>query len=172
MHRLLNRVLVCFFLLVPPLAEGQRNTWIATWGASPQAPDPDPDDPLLKIDGQTVRERVRVSVGGARICVRLSNEYGSTPLVIGSATVAVPSNAAGVKPGSIKSVTFEGRDSITIPAGAPALSDPIDFAVAAGSEISISRALSRTRGDAHATWVGDEDRGGITTRRPDARGDD
>ena len=85
-----------------------------------------------------MRERVRLSIGGARICIRLSNEYGAVPLVIGSATVAVPTDASSVRLGSIQTVTFAGRNSVTIPAGAPLLSDPVAFPVASGAEITIS----------------------------------
>jgi len=125
-------------LLVPQLNGAQRNTWIATWAASPQAAAPDPSEPLLNIEDQTVRERGRVSIGGARICIRLSNEYGSAPLLVGSATVAAPTDAASVRPGSIQSVTFGGGNSVTIPAGAPVLSDPVAFPVTSGAEVSIS----------------------------------
>jgi hypothetical protein len=97
-----------------------------------------PDEPLLKIEDQTVRERVRVSIGGDQICIRLSNEYGSLPLPIGSVTVATPNDAASVRLGSIQSVSFGGRTSITVPAGAPVVSDPIAFPVISGAEISIS----------------------------------
>jgi lysophospholipase L1-like esterase len=93
---------------------------------------------VLNLEDQTVRERVRVSQGGAQIRLRLSNEYGSSPLVLGSVTVAVPSDPASVQSGSIETVTFGGRKSITIPAGAPALSDPVAFPVAFGAEISVS----------------------------------
>jgi lysophospholipase L1-like esterase len=116
----------------------ERASWVATWAASPQATAPNPRQPLLNVEDQTVRERVRVSIGGARIRIRLSNEFGSTPLLVGAVTVALPSDAASVRPGSIKSVTFGGRTSITIPAGAPFLSDPVALPVASGSEISIS----------------------------------
>jgi lysophospholipase L1-like esterase len=81
---------------------------------------------------------VRVSIGGARICLRLSNEYGAAPLVVGAATVGVPTDSTRVRPVSIQTVTFGGRNSFTIPAGAPLLSDPVEFPVASGSEISIS----------------------------------
>ena len=130
--------LVCFFLFIPYLGAAPRNAWVATWATSPTPADPDSHEPLLRIDDQTVRERVRVSVGGAQMCLRLSNEYGSTPLVIGGATVATPSDAASVKPESIQAVTFGGSRSVTIPAGAPVLSDPVAFPVTAGAEISIS----------------------------------
>ena len=138
MNALRNCALVCLLLSAPQLDGAQRNTWIATWAASPQPTAPDPSEPLLNIEDQTVRERVRVSIGGAQICIRLSNEYGSTPLLVGSGTLAAPTDTANVRSGSIQSVTFGGSNSVTIPAGAPVLSDPVAFSVAFGAEISIS----------------------------------
>jgi lysophospholipase L1-like esterase len=52
--------------------------------------------------------------------------------------VAIPTDTSRIKEESIQSVTFEGRNSIAIPSGAPVLSDPITFPVMSGSEISIS----------------------------------
>ncbi|HEY1206709.1 MAG: SGNH/GDSL hydrolase family protein [Bryobacteraceae bacterium] len=138
MNELRNCALVCFLLFVPHLAGAPRNAWIATWAASPQSAAPDPAEPLFKIEDQTVRERVRVSIGGSQICLRLSNEYGSAPLLVGSATVAVPNDSTSVRPGSIQTVTFGRHNSVTIPAGAPVLSDPVAFPVTFGAEISIS----------------------------------
>jgi lysophospholipase L1-like esterase len=138
MRELRNCALVCFLLLVPQLAAAQRNGWIATWAASPQSAAPNPKQPLLNIDDQTVRERLRVSIGGTQICIRLSNEYGSSPLLIGATTVASPTDPASVTPSSIQAVTFGGKNSVIIPAGAPVLSDPVAFPVTSGVEISIS----------------------------------
>jgi lysophospholipase L1-like esterase len=138
MRELRNCALVCSLLFIPQLAGTPQNTWIATWAASLQSADPDPHEPLLTIEDQTVRERMRLSIGGAQICIRLSNEYGSAPLLVGSATVGVPSDPTSVRPGSIQTVTFGGRNSVTIPAGAPVLSDPVAFPVTSGAEISIS----------------------------------
>jgi lysophospholipase L1-like esterase len=142
MRKLRNCALVCFLLIALQLAgaarDAPRNAWIATWAASPQSAAPDPREPLLNIEDQTVRERVRISIGGAQISIRLSNEYGSAPLLVGSATVAVPNDPTSVRPGSIQAVTFAGHNSITIPAGAPVVSDPVAFPVTAGAELSIS----------------------------------
>ena len=138
MRALRNIALVCLFLFLPHYVPAQRNAWIAAWAASPQSSAPNPKQPLLNLKDQTVRERVRVSIGGAQICIRLSNEYGGTPLLIGSLTVAAPTNPAGIKPETIHTVTFGGRNSVTIPAGAALLSDPVSFKVVSGSEISIS----------------------------------
>jgi len=128
----------CFPLLVPQLAAAQVKPWIATWTTSPEPADLDPQEPVLNLEDQTVRERLRVSIGGPELRLRFSNEYGSAPLLIGSVTVALPNDPATVKPGSIQSVTFGWHSSIAIPAGAPALSDPIIFPVNQRSEISIS----------------------------------
>jgi lysophospholipase L1-like esterase len=138
MRRPWNSALVYLLLLASQSGWAQWGGWVATWTTSPQIVSPDPDEPLLKIEDQTVRERLRVSQGGARIRIRLSNEYGSKPLLVGSATVAAPDDAASVKPGSLRAITFAGGNSVIIPAGAPVLSDPIDFPVASGAEISIS----------------------------------
>jgi lysophospholipase L1-like esterase len=138
MKKLRNLALVCFLLCIPRAALAQRSSWIATWAASPQSSAPNPKQPLLNIENQTVRERVRVSIGGSKICIRLSNEYGSTPLLIGAATVAKPADPLSIDPETIHAVTFGGRNSITIPAGAPMFSDPITFPVASGAEITVS----------------------------------
>ena len=138
MRELRNCTFACILLFIPQLAGAQQNAWIATWAASPQATAPNAKAPLLNIENQTVRERVRVSIGGAQIRIRLSNEYGSAPLLIGSATVATAIDAARILPESMQRVSFGGHESVTIPAGAAMLSDPVAFPIASGAEISIS----------------------------------
>ena len=138
MRKLRDIAVVCFLLFFPATVWAQQKTWIATWAASPQPTAPNPKQPLLNIEDQTVRERVRISLGGDQIRLRLSNEYGSAPLVVGAATVAAPIDPASVKPGSIHKVTFGGSDSVTIPAGAAVVSDPLAFPLTHGAEISVS----------------------------------
>jgi len=138
MNTLRQCALLACLLLLPQLASAQRDAWLATWTASPAAADPDPNEPLLNVENQTVRERVRVSIGGDRFRIRLSNEFGASPLLVGAVTVAVPNDPASVRPGSLQPVTFDGQSSVTIPQGAPILSDPVSFPVAYGAEISVS----------------------------------
>lgn len=128
----------------------QPDTWIASWTASPEQAGSNPKDPMLHLDDQTIRERVRLSAGGSQLRIRLSNEFGTTPLVVGSITVAVPTGSASVKAESIRPVTFGGESTITVPAGAPALSDPVSLAVPYGAQLSIS--LYLPKGVPTSTW--------------------
>jgi lysophospholipase L1-like esterase len=98
---------------------------------------------LLTLANQTVRERVRISVGGLRFRLRLSNEFNSAPLEVGEVTVALANGKAGVQPASLHVVTFAGSRSAVLPPGAPLLSDPVDFPLQAGTQISISIYLPR-----------------------------
>ncbi|MGA7535530.1 MAG: SGNH/GDSL hydrolase family protein, partial [Pseudolabrys sp.] len=69
--------------------------------------------------------------------VRISNTFGSAPLVIGAAHVAVSSSGSSIVPGTDRALTFGGRISVTIPAGAPAVSDPVDLHVQPVSDIAV-----------------------------------
>lgn len=115
-----------------------QSTWVATWATSAEAADADPDEALLNLSNQTVRERVRVTLGGPQIRIRLTNEYGNSPLFVGKVSVGTARSKTGVVPGSLRIVTFDGKSDILIPPEAPALSDPIELEVTNGSELAIS----------------------------------
>jgi lysophospholipase L1-like esterase len=81
---------------------------------------------------------VRLTVGGSKLRIRFSNECGSVPLEIGAAHVALTDHGSSIVPSSDRAITFGGRLSVTVPTGAPILSDPVDLNVAPLQEISIS----------------------------------
>ncbi|MEP7183429.1 MAG: GDSL-type esterase/lipase family protein, partial [Betaproteobacteria bacterium] len=107
--------------------------WVATWSASPQAA-----SSPVEFTGQTIREIVRVSIGGKRVRVRLSNAYGDAPLVIDSARVALRSTGASIAAGSDRMLTFGGSPSTTIPPGALAVSDPVKLRVPDLADLAVS----------------------------------
>src|SRR5690348_9578990 len=77
-----------------------RGDWIGTWGASAQpvwAPDflPSPKVPP-NFFNQTVRELATISIGGSRVRVVLTNEYGTRPLTIGAAHIAIFDKGAAI----------------------------------------------------------------------------
>ncbi|MBV8575101.1 MAG: SGNH/GDSL hydrolase family protein [Acetobacteraceae bacterium] len=126
-------------------AQAQRpdaGDWIPTWAASPQPVwEPDFFAPVgipRSLRNQTVRQIARVSVGGNRVRVMFSNEYGKLPFVIGAAHVALAGNGAAIAPGSDRALTFAGHASIAVPPGAPIVSDPVDLPVPPLGSVTVS----------------------------------
>ncbi len=102
------------------------------------------------FSNQTVRHIIHVSIAGKQLRVRLSNAYGTRPLNIGATHVALQSAGASIVSGSDRTLTFNGNRSITIPAGALALSDPVDFEVTAVADLAVSVYFPGTTGP--ITW--------------------
>jgi lysophospholipase L1-like esterase len=113
--------------------------WVAAWTTAVHAPLTFPGiAPAPTLQNQTVRMVVRPGIGGGRIRILLSNAYGASALAIGSAHVALVKQGGAILPESDRQLTFGGEASVTIPAGAPILSDPVDLRVAPFAEIAVS----------------------------------
>jgi lysophospholipase L1-like esterase len=110
--------------------------WVGTFGKAPAGPPADADTQVLT--NQTVRLVAHTSIGGSRVRIRVSNEMGTTPLRIGSAHVALRQGGAQIAAGTDRVLTFNGATSVTIPAGAPVLSDPVSLSFPALSDLIVS----------------------------------
>ena len=117
-------------------AEGRR--WVGTWAASPQGALASFAPSVQAFNNRTIRQIVRISMGGDTVRVRFTNEFGRMPLVIGSARIALAATGASIVPGSSHALTFGGDSAFTIPAGAPALSDPVVIHLPALADVTIS----------------------------------
>jgi lysophospholipase L1-like esterase len=129
-------------LCAPPLfAKSNDKQWVGTWASAPLLDaHQKPAEELFALGGQgaTLREVVHVSIGGEMVRVRFSNLYGTAPLVIGAAEVAQSVKGAAIVAGSGKALTFHGQPTVSIPAGALAVSDPIVFKFAPLSDLTVS----------------------------------
>lgn len=114
--------------------------WVGTWGAAPatQSDEAAMKTQKLLFDNQTVREIVHTTLGGETVRVRLSNAFGSVPVEIGAAHLAVRKAGAAIDPASDRELKFGGRSRVEIPAGAVVLSDPIAVKVPELSDVAIS----------------------------------
>src|SRR4051794_23113481 len=91
-------------------------TWIGTWTASAQ-PAWESDFPVplglaSNLYNHTIRQVARASIGGSKVRVVLSNEYGKLPLKLGAAHIALTADGANIQPGSDHALTFGGKTSI------------------------------------------------------------
>jgi lysophospholipase L1-like esterase len=127
-----------------------NNHWVGTWGTALHEPDLGvPGLSNTGFNNQTLRQIVHISVGGHRVRVRLST-FGAKSLVIGAAHIAIQDSGATIVAGSDRTLTFGGNPTITIPPGAPALSDPVDLNVPEVGNLAISIFVPETTGP--ATW--------------------
>lgn len=117
--------------------------WVATWGTAmtattaPNAPD---------LTCQSLRLIVHTSIGGKHVRIWLSNRFGTEPLTIGAAHIAVSTEAnpsgdvdmSAIEPGSDRELSFNGRTAVRIPPGATVASDAATLDVPALSNIAVS----------------------------------
>ncbi|MFC9592735.1 SGNH/GDSL hydrolase family protein [Streptomyces sp. NPDC056944] len=135
--------------------------WRGAWAASPQSATAPfgPNWSQQGFENQTVRQVVRVTATGTRTRIELTNRYGTGPLRITGATVA--RTAAGdttaggtaaarnaVEPGSVRTLRFGHRPSVTIPAGETLLSDAVNLPVKAFESLTVTLYLADATGPA------------------------
>src|ERR1700761_7078589 len=118
-------------------ADHEKPEWVGSWAASPlQMPLKNP------AGNSTFRNVVHLTLGGSAIRVTLTNLFGRTPLQVDNAHVALSTGHGGIDVGSDHPLTFNHRQSVTIPPGASLISDPVTMPVASFSDLAISLYLS------------------------------
>jgi len=134
--------LACALALAAGHAQAAGERWIGSWGASPAMPMPAAANGRIpgtpSFNNQTVVQVVRLSAGGPRLRLRLSNEYGGKALAVGAARVALVGGDGLPVAGSDRAVTFGGAATATLPPGAPLISDPVALPTKALARLRVS----------------------------------
>ena len=143
-------------------------SWSRSWAVAPQSAGKPSD--LPDLTGRTLRQVVRISSGGTRIRLRLTNELSASALKLGSVHVALVDARGKIVPGSDRAVTFDGVAAPTIPDRAPLVSDPVALRVAPLTHVAISLYFPQgapdptVHGYAAATaWIAQGDQTGAAT---------
>ncbi len=110
--------------------------WVGTWATSPFGGDPWHTIPTL-VDS-TIRDIVHTSIAGKALRVQFTNEFGTEPLRIDAASIAVSAGDSAIQPDTLHALAFGGSPSIVIPPGAQAVSDPVDLATPAFANLAVS----------------------------------
>ncbi len=140
-----------------------KGVWVSTWSTAVHTPLPFPGLPPAPVfENQTLRMVIRPTLSGQQVRIRFSNTYGSSPLEIGAAHIALTGHDAAILPETDRTITFNGQPSVIVPPGAPILSDPIEMKVRAFEELSVSVYLPHSAPAStthfwaqHATYVSD-----------------
>ncbi|MGE3781143.1 MAG: SGNH/GDSL hydrolase family protein [Alphaproteobacteria bacterium] len=107
--------------------------WVGTWAAAPA-----PAEGVVGFSDVTMRMNPRISLGGGRLRVRVSNAYGSRTLTIGNAHIALRDKGPAIVAGSDRKLTFGGDDGAVIAAGAVLFSDPVELDAPSLADLAVS----------------------------------
>lgn len=119
---------------------GSPPAWAASWATASKVPSAF-DGPTPVFNDTTLRQIVRLSVGGRWMRVWLTNEFGTEPLRVSAASVGIRSMGSALGEAGVEALTFGGEPGIVIPPGARVSSDPLRMTVPARSELAISMHL-------------------------------
>lgn len=124
--------------------------WVTTWTTSPQRASIGfaPNWSEAGFADQTIRQTVRLTVGGDMLRVRLSNRYGAGSLRIAGATVAAAVGGGAIKPESLCRLTSDRRADFVIPAGADLLTDPVPLPTDPSDAVTVTLWLAEPSGPA------------------------
>lgn len=131
-----------------PLARSEpasRPGWTGAWASAQMIPDGGNALAPGDLDDATLRQIVRLSGGGPKVRVRLSNLFGSTPLRVTAVRLAraISPDSARIDPASDRAATFAGRPDVIVPPGAEYWSDPVDLPVVAPTDLAVSVHVER-----------------------------
>jgi lysophospholipase L1-like esterase len=117
--------------------------------APPAPPVPQPTGafappPYLHFSNQTLRQIVHTSLGGSKARVVLTNAYGTAPVTVGAAHIALRDKQGAIQTASGRPLTFSGKPTITIPANAIVYSDPVTLTVPQMADVAIDLYLPGT----------------------------
>ena len=123
---------------VPP---AQSFKWVTTWGTAEEKCDVTKDAmPKQALPDTTVREIIRVTTGGDKLRLRLSNQYGDSDVEIKSMHLAkqVKADESTIDTATDQAVTVGGSEEFVIPAGQVIVTDEVAFPVNALDNVAVS----------------------------------
>lgn len=140
MHKLIKKLFFLFLVLsLLPSMQAQSRQWVGTWATAPYAAGKNtPPAPFLA--NNTLRQIVRVSIGGEVIRVKFSNITGKSDVELRKVSIAISPDGtkSAIDSKSLKYLSFGGKQSATMAAGTQLVSDELKFRLTPGARIAIT----------------------------------
>jgi hypothetical protein len=118
------------------------NIWAVAWGASPENAAASAENPGGAE--QTFRSFFYPTVAGTMERVRFSNYFGTAPIIIGAARLAIAVTPPAVDPANDVALSFSGSPSITIAPGTEVMSDPVTLTYTFGQKLAVTAYVQGT----------------------------
>ena len=131
-------VVLCLYSAVGHATSNASGKWVGTWSTAPQLVEPANMPPAPGLTNNTLRQVVRVSIGGDSLRIRFSNEFSTSSVTMKAVHVAVSTGGSTIDAGTGKALKFNGQEAVTMSGGAAITSDPFAFALKPRMDISIT----------------------------------
>ncbi|MFI1252632.1 SGNH/GDSL hydrolase family protein [Streptomyces netropsis] len=114
--------------------------WSAGWSVPVQRPSSGFEENWSETGfaQQSVRQIVRVTGKGTAARIRLSNRFGTEPLTVSAATLALTDEGAATRPGTMRELSFDGASSVTIPVGGETVGDATELPVEPFDSVTVT----------------------------------
>ena len=99
------------------------------------------------MSNNTIRQIVRVSIGGDTLRLRLSNEFSTSPVTLKEVHIALSTGSGTIDSNTDLMLTFDGSIETTIQAGAAVTSDPFAFDLQPLTDLAITIFFGETSQD-------------------------
>ena len=123
----MKRIIAFFIFLCAITINATAQGWIGTWATAPQTVVKSFMPYNNNMSNRSVRQVVKVSIGGDMIRLKLSNIYSTEPVVIRSIYIAHAKDSFAIDPKSAKYLKFSNQYKVTIPAGKSITSDALPY---------------------------------------------
>ncbi len=125
----------------------KNSVWVGSWSTAPQLVESHNMPPAPGLTDNTIRQIVRVSIGGDMVRLRFSNAFSKSPVEMKSVAIAQVSEGSSIEISFQKLLKFKKNESVTMNPGGEVYSDPINFNLKSGSLIAITIHFGQTSPD-------------------------
>ena len=149
-RNLFSGLLIAFLLLScsgsKTVSTGNKG-WVGTWSTAPQLVEPHNMPPEPGLTENTLRQTVRVSIGGGVVRLRFSNAFSKSPVELKSVAIAQSLEGSSVDVSTQKTLKFNNNPGIIMAPGGEAFSDPVKFNLKPGSRLAVTIHFGKTSPD-------------------------
>ena len=124
-----------------------HKVWVGTWSTAPQLVEPHNMPPEPGLTESTLRQTVRVSIGGGMVRLRFSNAFSKSPVELKSVAIAQSLEGSSVDVSTQKTLKFNNNPGIIMAPGGEAFSDPVKFNLKPGSRLAVTIHFGKTSPD-------------------------
>jgi lysophospholipase L1-like esterase len=139
-------IIVLIFCFVS-FSSAQPAKWVGTWSTAPQLVEPGNNPPSPGLSDNTLRQIVRVSLGGDILRMRFSNEFSTGFVTLNEVHMALSAGRDTIDPVTDAVLLFNGQTSVTIEPGSAITSDPLQFALPPRADVAITMYFGSTSVD-------------------------